>query len=168
MHWRRWEDLCQPKEVEGLNFRDLVNFNQAMLAKQAWKVLSNPQLTVSKVLRGRYFPTSSVLSVRMPSSSSSFFWKGFVWGMALLKSGIRKNLGNGKAIHIFHDPWLPRPTTFKVVSPLDTTLENALVADFITSSLQWNVEKLNQYLLRQDVEVIQCLPISSSAPDRWI
>lgn len=43
-----------------------------------------------------------------------------------------------------------------------------LVAEFITPSLQWDVPKLNQYLVREDVEVIRRLLISSSAPDRWI
>lgn len=100
MHWRRWEELCKPKEFGGLNFRDLVNFNQAMLAKQAWRVLTNPHLTISKVLRGRYFPNSSVLEASN-HSSSSHFWKGFVWGRDLMKAGIRKKLGNGQSIKLF-------------------------------------------------------------------
>lgn len=47
-------------------------------------------------------------------------------------------------------------------------MENAVVADFITPSMQWVVAKLNQFFIDYDVEAIQCLPISSSASHRWI
>lgn len=91
-----------------------------------------------------------------------------MWGIDLLKVGLRKNLGNGRSIFMFNDPWLPRPTTFKVVSSPSSEVENAVVVDFITPSLQWDKVKLNHYLLREDVEVIQTIQISSSALDRWI
>lgn len=40
------------KEVGGLSFRDLEGFNQTLLTKQVWWVFKNPNLTVSKVLKG--------------------------------------------------------------------------------------------------------------------
>lgn len=47
-------------------------------------------------------------------------------------------------------------------------MEDVVVADFITPSMQWDVAKLNQFFIDYDVEMIQGLPISSSVPDRWI
>lgn len=167
MHWRKWDDLCKPKEIRGLNFRELVSFNQEMLAKQVWRVLEHPNCTISKVLGGRYFPPTSVLEATY-SSSSSYFWKGFVWGLDLLKGGIRKNLGNRQSIKIFSDPWIPHPTTIKVLSRHLSSNDSTVVADFITLSLQWDVPKLNIFLNKEDVEVIIRLPISSSSPDTWI
>lgn len=32
-HWKNWETLCKPKVLEGMGFKDLVKFNEAMLAK---------------------------------------------------------------------------------------------------------------------------------------
>ena len=41
-----WENLCWLKEAEGMGFRDLRTLNLAMLAKQGWKILQNPDIVL--------------------------------------------------------------------------------------------------------------------------
>jgi len=55
MHWQRWELLTRPEVQGGMGFRDLRLFNKAMLWKQGWRLIENPNSLCAKVLKGRYY-----------------------------------------------------------------------------------------------------------------
>lgn len=68
IHWKSWEFLGLPKEQGGLGFRNLQEFNDSLLAKQAWRLHNNPSSLYAQVLKQRYFPNSSFLQARKGSS----------------------------------------------------------------------------------------------------
>lgn len=78
IHWKKWDFLCLPKACGGLGFRRLDIFNQAILAKQAWRIYSQPQSLVAQVFKGKYFPKVGFLQSFL-GQNGSFVWKS-VWG----------------------------------------------------------------------------------------
>lgn len=52
IHWIAWNKMCKPKLQEGLGYRDLEKFNMALLTKQGWRIISNPNSLMERVLKG--------------------------------------------------------------------------------------------------------------------
>ena len=77
IHWSRWEKLSCAKSRGGLGFRDFTSFNQAMVAKQGWRLLQFPDSLVSKVLQAKYYRNSSFLNAK-EGSNPSFIWKSIL------------------------------------------------------------------------------------------
>ena len=87
MAWLSWKKMVVPKSMGGMGFRDMRAFNQALLAKQAWRLLDCPNRLCARVLRAKYYPHGNLLDTVFPTSSSAE-WKGIVHGLELVKKGI--------------------------------------------------------------------------------
>ena len=57
-----------------MGFRDLAMFNQALLAKQGWRLLQRNNTLLYRVLKAKYFPDCSFMEATIPSHSS-FAWQ---------------------------------------------------------------------------------------------
>ncbi|KAL5818680.1 hypothetical protein ACOSQ4_022522 [Xanthoceras sorbifolium] len=64
IHWCSWKVLYQNKTKDGLGFRDLSLFNQALLAKQGWRLIHHPDSLASRVMKHLYYLNSSLLAAK--------------------------------------------------------------------------------------------------------
>ena len=66
---------------------------------------------------------------------------------------------------MWNDAWLPCPTTYKVITPIQVLNEDATVDSLIDDNLMtWKVNLLNEIFLPRDVEVIKQIPLSLRNP----
>jgi hypothetical protein len=70
-HWVSWDILCRPKRHGGLVFRDMRLFNQALLARQAWRLVSIPNRLCARVLRSKYYPQGNIIY------TENILWQSF-------------------------------------------------------------------------------------------
>jgi hypothetical protein len=56
MAWVAWKDLVLKKSCGGLGFKDLRLFNQALLARQAWRLVEFPDSLCARLMKARYYP----------------------------------------------------------------------------------------------------------------
>ncbi|XP_019095594.1 PREDICTED: uncharacterized protein LOC109130474 [Camelina sativa] len=116
--WVAWDKMTLPKSEGGLGFKELHEFNRSLLAKQAWRIMNNPQSLLARLYKGMYHPNSSYLQTVI-GPRSSYNWKSIQYGKELLQVGLQVKIGNCQTTKIWEDPWLPtlppRPASRPVI-----------------------------------------------------
>ena len=126
MHWYSWWKLCFPKSEGGMGFRDLYSFNLAMLAKQCWRLITDPDSLCARVLKAKYYPNGSLLRAT-PKQGVSFTWQSILKGLETFKKGYIWRIGSGEEVNIWCDPWIPASPDRKIITPVAKQFYHRLV-----------------------------------------
>jgi len=105
INWLSWEKLSLHKSRGGMGFKDLTAFNFAMLGKQGWKFLSEPHSFVTRIFKAKYFPSTSILNVKI-GHNPSYVWWSILRARFIVRGGARWSIGSGASIPILDAPWL--------------------------------------------------------------
>ena len=165
VHWRNWQLLTRSKRNGGLGFKEFSYMNLALLAKQAWRIVNQPNSLWVRFLKAIYFPNHSFFEARK-KKGMSWIWASILQGRDFLQSHGRWIIGDGKSVRIWQDKWLPD----NILLPAPINDDDSRVSTLIDSSgKKWDVTMLRQKLPPQAaIQTIQ-LPISiMGAPDRFI
>ncbi|KAL0408288.1 UNVERIFIED_CONTAM: hypothetical protein Sradi_1763200 [Sesamum radiatum] len=92
LHWLAWCKLCIQKRYGGLGFRDLKAFNETMLAKQFWRILTEPKRLLSRILKARYFPNTIILEAKL-GYNPSFTWRTTLTSKDIINRAARWRVG---------------------------------------------------------------------------
>ncbi|KAL0410940.1 UNVERIFIED_CONTAM: putative mitochondrial protein [Sesamum latifolium] len=134
IHWLSWDKLCVMKKEGGLGLRDLRDFNKAMLAKQLWRLLTNPTSLAGQVLKARYYLNTSVLEASI-GSRPSYAWRSILSALPLFRAGIYWKIGAG------------------------SSMQNCLID---TSTGEWNATLLDQIFTPIDRDAILAIPLGGA------
>ncbi|KAK3218383.1 hypothetical protein Dsin_012353 [Dipteronia sinensis] len=109
-------------------------------------------------MKGCYYPQTSFLDAKK-SSSGSFLWSSLVWGRELVEKGSRWRVGTGQSIKIYKDRWIPRLSTFRIVSPM-VLGEWSSMDSFKLQDGSWDDVLVRQSFSEEEAEAILSLPSS--------
>jgi len=171
IHWMSWDRMSFAKSNGGLGFRDLVIFNQALLAKQGWRLIQNPSSLVANIFKSKYYPSSSFLEASL-GSRVSYVWRSLFQAKSLLLKGILWRVGDGSSIKIWKDRWIPSSSSHLVSSPVGVLGQEATVSELIDRERGcWISNVVSENFRKDEADAILNIPLSPNLPkDRviWI
>lgn len=101
--WVSWSRLTRPKSAEGLGFRETKQFNNALLAKLAWRILKEPQSFLASLPKSLWENTAithlflTAMLLPQPPTAGEEYWreeKSYDMDLAGLL-GMAKRYGSG-------------------------------------------------------------------------
>ncbi|XP_010424493.1 PREDICTED: uncharacterized protein LOC104709611 [Camelina sativa] len=164
MHWLAWDKLCCSKQLGGLGFRHVDDFNSALLAKQLWRLIEAPNTLFARVFKGRYYRNSNPMEP-IRSYSPSYGWRSIIFARYLVNKGLIIRVGSGESISIWTDPWVPAQSPRRAFSkgPLkDSSLQISHLIDCHMNT--WRMDMLKEHFAPEDVDLIGAIPLESCRP----
>ncbi|XP_041016156.1 uncharacterized protein LOC121258678 [Juglans microcarpa x Juglans regia] len=162
IHWKGWNCLSKNKASVRLGFRDLVAFNSALLAKQVWRIPSNPTTLVARILKAVYFSHKSILEATV-GFRPSYTWRSLSSAIILVKDGTIWRISNGEDVMIWQDKWIPTTESGYLRSPVKSLSINAKVSELIDPGTKWwNLQMLKNIFWEEDVQQIVRIPIAQT------
>ena len=141
-----WKTMSKPKFMGGLGFRDIELFNLALLARQAWRLMQQPESLSARVLKARYFQNTDLLNATLGSAPSQV-WRSLLEGSDILSLGLIKRIGTRACVNVWQDNWLPRDYKLRPICARSTN-PPMVVSDLINPvTRSWNKQALTGGLL---------------------
>jgi hypothetical protein len=141
-----------------MGFRDIKQFNVAMLGKQGWRLMTDPESLCARVIKGEYYPNGDFLSATKKWNSSNT-WSAILLGKKALQGGLMRRIGNGESTNIWHDRWIPGLIDGRLICP-KTGASTVHVSELLfADGRSWNDETLESNLLHMDAQAVRRIPL---------
>ena len=143
----------------GMGFRDIQKFNNALLAKQVWRLLHEKETLVFKVFIAKYFPSGNILDDHV-HPRCSYEWRSILQAHDVINKGAVWRVGDGSTIDVWGHRWLLAPNHNKVISPRLDSLVMHVKDLFYPGTRIWDPGLLERTFLPWDAEMIKVIPVS--------
>ncbi|KAF3968915.1 hypothetical protein CMV_007253 [Castanea mollissima] len=158
LHMLNWDKICHLRRYRGHGIKKFHPMNQAMLAKQYWRINQNPKSLLARTYKAKYHPSRSIQE-QSAKPRHSWFWKNIrSHGSKVLREG-KWCVGDGINSPLTHPNWFHSPNLdLNNLRFLTSTVRDLI--DHNTKS--WKVDMIrNIYPYQQAMEILQ-LPISTA------
>lgn len=159
INWKEWNHLTLPRFKGGLNFRNIRDFNLALISKQFWRLMQNPTSLVARVYKAKYHPNCSLLEAKK-GGNPSFIWSSLMESQEIIHRHSRWRIGDGRSVKIWGDKWLPSLDNPTVITHPFPFLENESVsALMLADNSGWDAEAIREIFVERDVKLILSIPL---------
>ncbi|CAJ2642330.1 unnamed protein product [Trifolium pratense] len=163
IHWINWQKISRQKKTGGLGFRQLRAFNEALLAKQGWRIISQPSSLMAQVLKAKYFPKDHFLQAK-PKQQMSYTWRSILQAKWIIKKGCYWTIGSGKDVDIWKDNWIHQKGNSSTWSSKPNLSTHHKVHDIMnTHNNRWNEALINQLFIPIEAQKILQIPITNTS-----
>lgn len=144
MCWVAFSELAKSKGDGGLGLQDIEIFNVALLAKQSWRIATNSDCLLARVLLGKYCRHQPFFKV--PASTSiSHGWRSILCGRDLLLENTGIAIGSGRDTSLWNEPWLSSTSPTRLMGPATSHSKDWKVSEIIDSTTgDWNRALIEQ------------------------
>ncbi|KAL6269322.1 hypothetical protein ACE6H2_026233 [Prunus campanulata] len=163
IHWISWAELGMPKLEGGMGFRNLHDFNLALLAKQSWRLLTEQNSFWALIMKSRYFPACNFLKASK-GARASWAWASMLEGREVIIRGSQRQILNGTRVRLWIDKWFPVSPDGRL-HPINDELadENVFVSEIINPiTKSWDLSNLEGRISYQDARRIKAMPMGGT------
>lgn len=86
-----------------MGFKELGQFNLAMLAKQGRRLLNNNNHLVTRLMKARYYPNSYFLNATL-GYNPNYMWRSILAVQDIVKQCCRRKTGNEESTMVWKIP----------------------------------------------------------------
>ncbi|GKA46122.1 hypothetical protein Tco_0738918 [Tanacetum coccineum] len=122
-----WKEICKPKSQGGLGLRSAHFWNEALLAKHIWNIVSRKDSLWVKWVNVYKLKGRSMWDIEL-DRGSSWCWKSLLDLRSRIERFVQVKIGNGRDCNIWFDKWHPcgplsRLITHRILECADMSLK---------------------------------------------
>ncbi|EEE56362.1 hypothetical protein OsJ_05493 [Oryza sativa Japonica Group] len=149
----RQEEIKAVLQIQRTGFEDKYLGLPTPEARQAWRLIAEPNSLCARLLKAKYYPNGSLIDTAFPSNTSPT-WKGIEHGLELLKRGLIWRVRDGRTTKIWRNRWVAHGEKVEVIQKKNWNRLTYVHELLIPGTNAWNEALIRHVATEEDANAI--------------